>query len=629
MRQTSRSSFWVIVSAILAGCGGGSSDGTKNSTPPPPVNAVAVSPTAATLDVFGRQQFNASVNGQSSNAVTWQVNGIAGGSQQFGFISAAGLYFAPAAVPAKSDGNGGSTTEGVTISIKAVSTSNPSASGSATVTLLAINQNAQNGPAELGTSGSNAHDSITSGNKITCCGGTLGSLIQRGGTQFILSANHVLARSDGAAIGDAIVQPGLIDTSTCTPNSATTVANLSQFFNLQNGSAPKIDAAIAQVAAGKVDTAGNILLLGDHTDANGVPVPGAPQAGFGLAESGSLIGREVAKSGRSTGLTCAAIGSVNALTSVDYAPNCDGSGNTFTVTYANQIEVLGGSFSAAGDSGSLIVTQDRAEPVALLYAGSDTDTVGNPVSDVLNFFTSEGKTPSFVGGGAHSVIGCTLPSKPAASSLSVAANAVKSEAIRKATAVRDAHAPELLAHPEVQALGMGMSYDNPEEAAILLFVTKGQPRTDIPAQVDGVRTRMIEADLFSRRGAVSLEDSATLERSVAPPQLAYRISEAEYERARVVHAAHAREQMNQPGVQGVAITSSVDSPGEAALMIFLVRGVAHGPIPAVIEGLRTRVRESSRFKAGFGEASARRACSLAVVRTTLADRVNKLGLQIH
>src|SRR5256885_3516192 len=34
---------------------------------------------------------------------------------------------------------------------------------------------------------------------------------------------------------------------------------------------------------------------------------------------------------------------------------------------------------------------------------------------------------------------------------------------QRAPAVRDAHAPELLAHPEVQALGVGKSYDNPNE----------------------------------------------------------------------------------------------------------------------------------------------------------------------
>jgi hypothetical protein len=34
-------------------------------------------------------------------------------------------------------------------------------------------------------------------------------------------------------------------------------------------------------------------------------------------------------------------------------------------------------------------------------------------------------------------------------------------------------------------------------------------------------------------------------------------------------------------------------------MIFLIRGAAHNPIPAAIDGVRTRVRESSRFHAGL------------------------------
>ena len=53
-----------------------------------------------------------------------------------------------------------------------------------------------------------------------CCGGTLGSLIQNAsGTQYLLSNNHVLARSDQASMGDTIVQPGLIDDN-CTPYGA-------------------------------------------------------------------------------------------------------------------------------------------------------------------------------------------------------------------------------------------------------------------------------------------------------------------------------------------------------------------------------------------------------------------------
>jgi hypothetical protein len=76
------------------------------------------------------------------------------------------------------------------------------------------------------------------------------------------------------------------------------------------------------------------------------------------------------------------------------------------------------------------------------------------------------------------------------------------------------------------------------------------------------------------------------------------VTKAEMERAKAVHAAHVAEWMKQPGVQGVGITSSADAPGEAALMIYLIRGEKHNTIPALIDGLRTRVRESSRFTAG-------------------------------
>jgi hypothetical protein len=187
--------------------------------------------------------------------------------------------------------------------------------------------------------------------------------------------------------------------------------------------------------------------------------------------------------------------------------------------------------------------------------------------------------------------------------------------MQNAAAVRDAHAPELLARPEVQAIGVGASRDNPREAAILFFVTAGQPRTNIPAQVDGVRTRIMEGTLFARRGAVSAEESAQLEQSVAAAPEVYPISETELARARGVHEANAQELMRQPGVQGVGITSSLDAPREAALMIFLVRGAAHNPIPSVIDGLRTRVRESSRFRAGAGGAGSRAACTMPASKT--------------
>ncbi len=576
-------------------------------------STVAVTPSAATVEVFTTQPFSATINGQASTAVTWQVNGVAGGNTTTGTISSSGLYSAPHSI---SNSLIPANNAPVTVKITAVSTANTSNAGNATVTLTVPNNKAESAPIELGTSGGNANDSNTSGGKITCCGGTLGALVTNGTTQYILSADHVLARSGAAATGEPIIQPGLIDTGTCTSGGATTVGNLTLgSFNLQNTSAATVDAAIAQVVANTVDSSANVLLLGSSTDANGVPLPGAPNGGKGEAATVNLA---VAKSGRTTGLTCSTVAVVNAKVNVAYTTNCDGSGTKFSVNYVNQVSVMGGDFSGGGDSGSLIVTQSNADPVALLYAGSNTDTVGNPVSDVLNFFASKGTTVSFAGAARSSaVIGCSLPGPQAA----MAAQKVtpSNDALVQATTARDAHAAELMAHPELQAVGVGASYDNPAEPAILLFVTKGQLRGSLPAQVEGVRTRIIEGDLFSRRGSVSAEESAALEQSVAPPQLVYSVSDAEVARASVVHAAHVEELMNMAGVQGVGITSSVDSPGEAALMIFLIRGVEHPVIPPVIDGVRTRVRESTRFLAGFGAAPAQRGCAVPAAKKPQAN----------
>jgi hypothetical protein len=602
------------IPVLLWGCG--SSSHTTPVQPSGAPTSVTVSPSAATVPDFATQQFTATVNGSPSTAVSWQVNGVAGGSQVDGFISANGLYVAPGGVPTKSDGKGGTTT--TTVTVTAVSQANTTASGNASVTVQPANEQAQSTAIALGTSGGNANDftTNTATHTITCCGGTLGSLVSRGGLQYILSDNHVLARSDVGQIGDNIIQPGLVDTTTCMSSNARTVATLAgPLYNLETGPPPKIDAAIAAVLPGSVDPGGNIFYLGATTDANGVPMPGAPHQGIGTT---ATVGMPVAKSGRATGLTCSTVLSIVLSASVQYHKGC-GSSTTFTVNYTNQVQVANGSFSAAGDSGSLIVSQSSADPVALLYGGSDMDTVGNPVRDVLNFFASGGNSVTFVGDPSpmgHQVIGCSLPNKPASTS-TLAATTVAPEVLRKASAVRDAHGPELLAHPEVQAVGVGASRDNPHEAAILFFVTAGQPRTNIPAQVDGVRTRIVEGQLFARRGALTVAESAQLEQSIGAGPEVYPISKLELARAKVVHAAHVDELMSQPGVQGVGISSSLDAPGEAALMIILVRGVAHNPIPPVIDGLRTRVRESSRFVAGSGDTRSSGACSAPATKTLL------------
>src|SRR5262245_22614175 len=59
----------------------------------------------------------------------------------------------------------------------------------------------------FGVSGGNAKDIST----LFCCSGTLGSLVTDGSGLFILSNNHVLARTDSASLNENISQPGLVD----------------------------------------------------------------------------------------------------------------------------------------------------------------------------------------------------------------------------------------------------------------------------------------------------------------------------------------------------------------------------------------------------------------------------------
>jgi hypothetical protein len=256
----------IAMISVLAAC-----SGLPKGTVTGGSVTVTVLPANQNLSTFGTQTFTTTVTGSSNTAVTWQVNGVSGGTTITGTISASGVYSAPhyisgSIIPA--NGNP------VTVTITAISQASPSATGTATITLTPQGQAAQTGAIELGTSGGNIHASVVSGNSITCCGGTLGSLVVRNGTNYILSNNHVLANSDAATVGDAIIQPGLIDNpapNTCTSTGTTTAANLSQFFTLEGNPPNPVDAAIAQIVSGKVDTSGDILLLGSAADANGVP----------------------------------------------------------------------------------------------------------------------------------------------------------------------------------------------------------------------------------------------------------------------------------------------------------------------------------------------------------------------
>ncbi len=236
--------------------------------------------------------------------------------------------------------------------------------------------------------------------------------------------------------------------------------------------------------------------------------------------------------------------------------------------------------------------------MALLYGGSDTDTVGNPVGDVLTALTDQqGNQPSFVGSAStHPVSGCTLAGA-AVKAAAQAAISVDTASIALAQRARDLHAPELLANPYINAVGVAPSVDRPGEAAVLIVVNPGQEPTPLPAMIEGVGTRIVVMGEPSPHGIMEYEAASR----IVPPQDALTVNAldtTEVERAKAVHAAHVDELMKQPGVQGVGITSSADAPGEAALMIYVIRGEKRNAIPAVIDGVRTRLRETSRFTAG-------------------------------
>jgi len=569
---------------------------------------VSVTPSPVSVPTFGSQQFTASVTGTSNTGITWEVNGVVGGSSKTGTISTTGLYSAPNSVPTLSS-NSKSVT--ATVAVTAISQADSTAKGNVIVTILSSNQGAQKAPISLGVSGGNVNDNGSSGSSSTCCSGTLGALVSRGGNQYVLSASHVLARSDAGSPGDAIIQPGLID-SGCSTASTTTVANLSQYVNLESPPAttPFVDAALAQVVSGQVNPLGTILELGGTTQ-NGQPTDAPPHAGAGATPS---IGLAIAKSGRSTGLTCSTITAINAVVNVQYQKGC-GTGPSFTATFSNLVIVGNQGFSADGDSGSLLVTQSGVDPVALLVASADTETVAAPVSDVLAALAdpNTAERPVFVGtASTHAVAGCSLPGPRLASTATTALTvAPTAEALQAAAVARDSGVAALFGYPQVRAVGLASSLDDPSHAAILLVVRKTASLTGLPSQVNGQRTRIVQIEDIPYEGVLTSAESAALMQPTSSANSVTSLTDEEIARARKVQSAHTTELLKEEGIQGVAITSSADNPSEAALLVLIVRGSKHDTIPAVIDGLRTRIRESTSFQSGSHSEKSNMGCRLA------------------
>jgi len=200
--------------------------------------------------------------------------------------------------------------------------------------------------------------------------GTIGCRVTDGTYVYALSNNHVYADENLASIGDNVLQPGTYDDGVDPDDAIGTLADFEPII-FHPRKTNTIDAAIALTSTDMLGRA----TPSDYPDGYGTP--------SSTIRTDNLLGLPVQKYGRTTLLTTGVITDINATVRVGYS--------TRSAIFVGQILITPGDFSAGGDSGSLIVTYDPGDasvknPVGLLFAGSSTHTVANPIDEVLEAF---------------------------------------------------------------------------------------------------------------------------------------------------------------------------------------------------------------------------------------------------
>jgi hypothetical protein len=197
---------------------------------------------------------------------------------------------------------------------------------------------------------------VSTGNVGECSAGTIGCRLTRG---YALSNNHVFALEGKADLGSIILQPGLYDTR-CACDSVNYLGTLHY----------AVPIIFSDTASNEVDAA--VAIVGDNVRRD------TPPGGYGIPKSAPVsasLDMQVRKYGRTTKLTAGRIRGLNATIRVQY--------DAGVARFVHQIMIGRGNFSAAGDSGSLVVTLDTCNPVGLLFAGGSGATFANPIARVL------------------------------------------------------------------------------------------------------------------------------------------------------------------------------------------------------------------------------------------------------
>lgn len=219
-------------------------------------------------------------------------------------------------------------------------------------------------PVHIGVS--TGHPNITAG--------TIGCRVKdnSSGTLYLLSNNHVYADENKASIGDNVLVPGPYDGG---KNPRDAIGTLTDFVPIvfSRRANNTIDAAIALLDMVDLD--------GDEVKESPAVLNDTPDGGYGIPSSAmanAYVGQPVQKYGRTTKLTEGSVYAINATVNVGY--------DSGVARFVNQIIITPGTFSDGGDSGSLVVTYPEKNPVGLLFAGSSTITVANPIGAVLDAF---------------------------------------------------------------------------------------------------------------------------------------------------------------------------------------------------------------------------------------------------
>jgi hypothetical protein len=236
-----------FIAAALIGCG----YAFAPPSPPPPAVIVTIQPTSASLFLGQTQAFQATVTGSTNTNVTWQVNGVAGGSTITGTVSSVGLFTAPAILP-----------PGANVTVTTVSQANPKDSASVTVTLqdnivvslLPSSATVSAGAAQVFTAsvtgtGSPSSAVTWSVNGIVAGNSTVGTIVANGSTTAVytapaappipatvtVTATSVADTSKSANAGVTIVCSGA---STISPSSANVALGATQSFTASFCPAP-------------------------------------------------------------------------------------------------------------------------------------------------------------------------------------------------------------------------------------------------------------------------------------------------------------------------------------------------------------------------------------------------------